>query len=195
MKGLLTGDITSNMIISIKSILEKYLKDIEVMENDISQLGMNPNEFYNNFFQIDLQFLKNNTAKNISLNLSKHFQNQGILTKKLLYYVNLKHTQFYDLLKHNVAVSSKEDFTKTELEEATNIINNKKLYFQSILNDLYNEIVDSTVVNKLKTPFYGIPYPEKENIHNSFRRQLFIEEGCFENANTDFTKIFSSLQR
>lgn len=194
MKGLLTGDITSNLIINLKKIFEKFMKDIDSMEVDISQIGINPKDFYDNFFQIDLQFLRNNTSKNISLNLSKHFENQGIHTKSFLYYVNLKHTQFYDLLRNKVTVNNKDDLSKEELEVATNIINNKKLYFQSILNDLYNEILETTVVNKLKTPFYGIPYSEKENVHNLFRRQLYIEEGCFENANDDFTRIFSSMQ-
>ena len=137
MKGLLTGDITSNLIINLKKIFEKFMKDIDSMEVDISQIGINPKDFYDNFFQIDLQFLRNNTSKNISLNLSKHFENQGIHTKSFLYYVNLKHTQFYDLLRNKVTVNNKDDLSKEELEVATNIINNKKLYFQSILNDLF----------------------------------------------------------
>ena len=161
------------------------------MEEDIKKYGINPNDFYRHYFQIDLQFLKNNTAKNISLNLQKHFENQGIHSKKLLYFVNLKNTQFYDNIKKQITLKS----TKFDLEKATKYINNKKLYFQSILNDLYNEIVETTIINKLKTPYYGIPYTDKENLHNLFRRQLYIEEGCFENANNDFTRIFSSLQR
>lgn len=191
MKGLLTGDITSNLIFNLKRIIEKFNKDIDSMEEDIKKYGINPNDFYRHYFQIDLQFLKNNTAKNISLNLQKHFENQGIHSKKLLYFVNLKNTQFYDNIKKQITLKS----TKFDLEKATKYINNKKLYFQSILNDLYNEIVETTIINKLKTPYYGIPYTDKENLHNLFRRQLYIEEGCFENANNDFTRIFSSLQR
>lgn len=196
MKGLLTGDITSTLILNMKNILDKYLNDIKVMEEDLLKLSIKPEEFYESFFKIDLKFLKNNTAKNISLNLSKHFENQGIHTKKLLYFVNLKHTQFYDI-KMNNSTNNKhsEDLSEEELEVITNKINNKKQYFSSILNDMYNEILEATIINRLKTPFYGISFPEKENVHNMFRRQLYIEEGCFESANNDFTKIFSSLQR
>ena len=195
MKGLLTGDLTSNLIINLKVIFEKYSKDINEMEEELTNLGINPNDFYDNFFKIDMKFIKLNTAKNISINLSKHFENQGIHTKKLLYYVNLKHTQFYDINKNNVTKTQIEDLSKEEIEKLTNIINNKKQYFATILNDMYNEIVDTTVINQLKTPFFGIPFPNKENKLNLFRRQLFIEEGCFESANNDFNKIFSNLQR
>ena len=35
MKGLLTGDITSNLIFNLKRIIEKFNKDIDSMEEDI----------------------------------------------------------------------------------------------------------------------------------------------------------------
>ena len=195
MKGMLTGDITSNLIINMKKIFEKYLKDIKEMEEDIVNLGINTNDFYNIFFKIDEKFLNSNTAKNISLNLSKHFEYQGIHTKKLLYYVNLKQTQFYDPHSEKVIYNTQDEVSKEDFQSSVNLINNKKKYFHCILNDMYNEILETIVVNKLKTPFYGVKYAEKENVHNLFRRQLFIEEGCFDSANEDFTKIFSSLQR
>lgn len=189
MKGMLTGDITSNLICSVKKIMDKYFKDIQEMESDLGELGIRLDDFYNFFFKIDKTFFKLNTAKNISLNLSKHFEDQGIHTKKLLYFVNLKQTQFFDNFNNNPF--SKRIAGKPEEQ----IVNNKKNYFQSILNDLYNDIFDEAIINSLKTPFYGIKYASKENKHNLFRRQLVIEEGCFEAANKDFTKIFTSMQR
>ena len=59
---------------------------------------------------------------------------------------------------------------------------------------MYNEIVEETINNDLKTPFYGIRFPNLENKHNLLRRQLLIEETSFENANNDFIKIFNSMQ-
>jgi hypothetical protein len=189
MKGLLSGDITSNLIINMKQIFEKYQSEIDQMEEDLKSHGVKINSFYNLFFKIDKNFFKINTAKNISLNLSKHFEDQGIHTKKLLYYVNLKQTQFFDLYNNNA-------FSKlTEGKPVEEKIQNQKRYFQSLLNDLYNEIMESAVMNILKTPFYGIKFSANENKHNLFRRQLMVEEGCFESANKDFTKIFTSMQR
>ena len=195
MKGLLTGDITSNLIISLKTIFEKYSNDIQQIEEELQYLGINANDFYDSCFKIDVNFMKRNTPRNISVNLSKHFENQGVQTKKLLYYVNLNHIHYSDVNNTYKADINKEDFSKDELERITNIVHNKKQFFSAILNEMYNHIVETTVINQLKTPFYGIPFPNHENINNLFRRQLFIEEGCFQSANNDFNKIFSSLQR
>jgi hypothetical protein len=193
MKGLLTGDITSNLIINLKLIFEKYVKDIQQIEEELQYLGINPKDFYDKCFKINADFMKRNTPRNISVNLSKHFENQGIHTRKMLYYVNLTHVHYSDF--YNEYNNNKKDISIEEAERITNIVNNKKQFFSSILNEMYNHIVEITVINQLKTPFYGIPFPNKENINNLFRRQLFIEEGCFQSANNDFNKIFSSLQR
>ena len=75
MKGLLTGDITSNLILHLQKIVDKYKKEIEETEEDLKNFDINVDEFYNEFFQINSKFLKTNTAKNISINLSKHFAN------------------------------------------------------------------------------------------------------------------------
>ncbi len=195
MKGLLTGDITSNLILNLKPIFEKYLKDIQQIEEELQYLGINANDFYDSCFKIDVNFMKRNTPRNISVNLSKHFERQGIQTRKLLYYVNLNHINYADLNNNFNADINKEDFSKEELERFTTIINNKKQFLSAIFNEMYNHIVETTIINQLKTPFYGIPFPNNENINNLFRRQLFIEEGCFQSANDDFNKIFSSLQR
>jgi hypothetical protein len=79
-------------------------------------------------------------------------------------------------------------------EQIYNLLQEKKNKVQQIFNDMYNELADQGITNKLKTPFYGILHPHKENRHNLFRRQLMIEEGTFESANKDFVEIFNSLQ-
>ena len=116
--------------------------------------------------------------------------------KRLLYFVNIKHTQFFDLFKSKITkIKIEEDApTKLDEEQIRSHLAEKKNKVQQIFNDLYNELADVGIVNELKTPFYGILHPHKENRHNMFRRQLMIEEGTFDRANEDFIKIFNSLQ-
>jgi len=191
MKGLLSGDITVNLITKSKDIFEKYLTELKNTEDEFVSLGLNPEDFYDSYFKINDTFITNNSSKKLTLNLSKHFENEGIHSGRLLYYVNLKHTQFLDTMQKKLYIKNNK---KLNLEEINKILADKKLNTQLIFNDLYNEFVEVSIVNKLKTPFYGILHQEKENKDNLFRRQLMIEEGSFENANNSFAKIFMSLQ-
>jgi len=192
MRGFLTGDITLTLITNLESIIESKLKELEKHEQNFTALGMNTNDFYEAFFKIDPLFFKNNTSKSLVVNLASHLESEGIYKKKVMYYVNLKHTQLcnnyhvkFQLMHYN------KDITMDEVKKE---INNTKNYVQQVFNDLYNEILDLCVFTKLKTPYNGLRYPHYENQSNLFRRQVLIEEGSFENANEDFMKLFSSLQ-
>lgn len=194
MKGFLTGDLTYHLIKNSKVILEKYFRQLETIESEFSSIGLDSEYFYESFFKIDHKFYKNNRANNLVLDLSKYFESQGVNYKRLLYFVNIKHTQFFDLFKSKYVINNKESDVKLNEEEIKSYLNEKKNRVQQIFNDMYNELVDCGIVNKLKTPFYGITHPEKENRHNLFRRQLMVEEGTFDRANEDFVNIFNSLQ-
>jgi DNA-directed RNA polymerase len=196
MKGFLTGDITYHLMKNSKLILEKISGQLETLESEFAIIGLDVEYFYESFFKIDHRFYKNNRANNLVLDLSKYFESQGVHYKRLLYFVNIKHTQFFDLFKSKYVIHNKNtgDDGKLNEEEIRAHLNEKKNKVQQIFNDMYNELSDVGVVNKLKTPFYGIPHPQKENRHNLFRRQLMIEEGTFDRANEDFVKIFNSLQ-
>ena len=190
MKGLLSGDISLNLLQKSQPLFDKYLKELKEIEDEFLKHGLNPNDFYDSFFKIDDSFYNNNTSKNLTMNLSKQLEHEGHHTQRLLYYVNIKHTQFLDSVKQKLYVKS----DKIDIEEIKKILENKKKETQHIINDLYNEISDAAIVNMLKTPIYGIINQERENKNNLFRRQLMIEEGSFDNANNHFVKIFSSLQ-
>lgn len=197
MKGFLTGDISYHIIKNSKQIIEKYIIELQSIENDFQKIGIEPSDFYESFFKIDQGFYKNNKPNQLVLDLSKYFENQGVSYNRLLYFVNIKHTQFFDLFKSKIAkIKIKEEGYNIKLndEQIKNYVNEKKKKVQQILNDMYNEITEAGIVNPLKTPFYGIIHPDKENQHNLFRRQLLIEEGTFEKANEDFIKIFNNLQ-
>lgn len=192
MKGLLTGDITTHFIKGLPFILKKFKSELAKIESEFLSFGLEPNDFYESFFKIDTKFITNNSSKNIAMNLSKHFESEGIHSKRLLYYVNLKHTQFFDLYKNKLILKGNIDINQEEIKK---IINKKKNLTQNLFNELYNQISDLAITNKLKTPVNGIKYPDLESQHNMFRRQLVIEEGCFDQANTDFLSIYSSLQK
>lgn len=192
MKGLLTGDISYHLIAKAKPILETYLSKLKNIENEFIELEIDPEDFYESFFKIDNEFYKNNSSQNLVLNLSKHLENDGFQSKRLLYYVNLKHTQFFDLFKTQINRIGNQVVTS---EDINNILNAKKQEVQQIFNDMYNEITKCAIVNQLKTPFNGILFPHLENKLNLFRRQLMIEELSFEQANDDFVNIFSSMQK
>jgi len=191
MKGLLSGDISFNLIVKSTEVFEKHLKELKIIEEEFKKLGLDPNDFYESFFKIDDSFFKNNSSKKLTLNLSKHFEREGVHTERLLYYVNLKHTQFLDLLQTKIFVKNGD---KLDKEQLTKILETKKIAVQHIINELYNEITDICIVNMLKTPINGILHKDSENQHNLFRRQLIIEEGSFDSAHNSFIKIFSSLQ-
>lgn len=195
MKGFLTGDISYHLLNNSKGIIEKYLSELESVESEFVSIGVDPDDFYESFFKIDHQFYKNNKANNLVLDLSKYFENQGVHYKRLLYFVNIKHTQFFDIFKSKIKIKIEEE-AQSKIDEATikAHLNEKKNKIQTVFNDMYNELSEMGIVNELKTPFYGIQYPSKENKHNLFRRQLLIEEGTFDRANNDFIKIFNSLQ-
>jgi hypothetical protein len=197
MKGFLTGDLSYHLIKNAKSIIEKFMIELQNIEKEFQKIGIDPQDFYESFFKIDQRFYKNNKPNQLVLDLSKYFESQGVSPNRLLYFVNIKHTQFFDLFKSKIAkIKIKEEAHGVKLndEQIKNYVNEKKKKVQQILNDMYNEITDTGIVNPLKTPFYGILHPDKENQHNLFRRQLLIEEGTFERANEDFIKIFNNLQ-
>jgi hypothetical protein len=198
MKGFLSGDISYNLITSSIAILEKSLTQLRAIENEFLEFGVEPQQFYDSFFMINESFYKNNSSNNLALNLSKTYEDYGETHKRLLYYVNLNHTQFFDLFKTQITkIMIREGINMNKIDAQTikNRINTEKQRVQEIFNDMYNELVDQGMVNSLKTPLNGVKFPEKENRHNFFRRQLMIEEDSFERANGDFTVIFSSLQK
>ena len=198
MKGFLTGDISYKLISDSVPILEKHIKELIIIENDFLECGIEPADFYNSFFKIDKTFFSNNSSLNLALNLSKSLEDSGEIQKRLMYYVNLKHTQFFDLFKTQMTkIMIKEGINNNKIDAQTikTRINTEKEKVQQIFNDMYNELIEVGIINSLKTPFYGILYPEKENKHNFFRRQLLIEEHSFESANQDFNNIFTSLQK
>ncbi len=196
MKGFLTGDVTFNMMQTARSQLEKAFAELEKIETEFTMMDLDPFDFYESFFKIDHKFYKNNRANNLVLDLSKYFESQGVQYKRLLYFVNLKHTQFFDRFKSKLNIQGLVENSENKLkeEDIKLLLNEKKNKVQQIFNDLYNEVSEKGITNKLKTPFYGIPFPEKENRINMFRRQLLLEEATFERANEDFLEMFSSLQ-
>lgn len=185
MKGFLTGDLSYHLISKCPEIFEKYTLELNNIEEEIKEIGLNPKDFYESFFKINKKFYENNTADKLSISLMKQKEKEKIFTQKFLYYVNLKNTYFMDSLakldiKHNGQISDK--------------IDDIKLRVQFNFNELYNEIYDNGITNVLKTPFHGIPHPTKENKNNLFRRQLIIEEGSFENSKEDYYKVYKSLE-
>lgn len=69
-------------------------------------------------------------------------------------------------------------------------LNDLKQRYNSVIDSMYDEIataIISTEVDKYLVPVHGIPFPEKENPVNLFKRQLRLEELSFELAHTKYT--------
>lgn len=202
MKGFLTGDIHLNTIYSIQTILDEKIKELNEIEKDFIDLNLNMNDFYESMFKIDYDFFKLNSSGNLVIDLNRHLENSGIFSKKMLYYVNLKHTQFSNNLKVKLQeklitnnIYKDNELSSIDSDKVEEIINKKMSEIQNIFNSIYNELMDACITNKLKTPSEGIKYGENENQSNLFRRQLFIEENSFNTANIEFVKIYSSLSK
>ena len=191
MRGFLTGDITLMLIKNLEGILEAKLKEIKEEETEFTDHGVDSNDFYEAYFKVDLNYFQSNSSANIVLNLGKHLEGEGLFSKKVLYYVNLKHIQLCSKYSSSLNKNKNSSYT---MEIVESMINKKKLKLQSIFNGIYNEIADTCIFTELKTPFNGILYPHNESKSNLFRRQLLLEENSFDSANEDFIKIFSCLQ-
>lgn len=188
MKGFLSGDISYQLIKSSKEIIEKYIIEIEILEKNFSDSGLDPNDFYDSFFKIDKGFYTNNSAKNLTFNYE--LESDGLISKEKKYVVNLKTTQFFDSVQKQIKIKEKKN---VKFEDIKNIIDKEKHKFHTIFNDMYNSIFDSTVTNNLKTPHFGIKFPHKENKDNLFRRQLILEDHAYESSLRKFKESFLKL--
>lgn len=193
MRGFLSGDISLSLISNLETIIDQKLKILKKKEQELKILGIDSNDFYEVFFKIDNHFFENNSSKSLVVNLSQTLEKEGVYKKVLLYYVNLKHTQLCNNLKTNYAKINKVENISDE--EIKNILDESKKFIQQVFNDLYNEVSNASIFNKLKTPFNGIPYPQNESQSNLFRRQILIEENSFEQASTNFSRNFAQLQK
>lgn len=196
MKGFLTGDVSYHLIANSKEIIDKYLNELQLIESELNNLGIDPERYYDCFFRIDLKnFYKNNPTKHLVMNLAKHMENtDGNAKSKLLYNVNFQ-TIFFSIKPNGkIKIKKKSDLLVDEkkIKKDLNDIKNK---LQTKFNDMYNDILDNCIPNKLRTPFHGLLYPHLENKQNFFRRQLYIEEGSFERANDHFIKVFNDMQK
>ena len=188
MKGFLSGDLSYQLIKISKEIIEKYLNELEEFEKNFINLGLDPKDFYDSFFKIDKKFYLNNSTKNISFNYD--IESKDALHPNNVYVVNLKITQFFDTVQKKINIKDK---VNVKFEDVKNIIDKEKHKFHNLFNDMYNNIFEATVTNKLKTPYHGILYPEKENMHNLFRRQLILEDHAYESSLKKFKENFLKL--
>lgn len=195
MKGFLTGDISYNLIKSCKEIIEIYIKEIEILENNFVKLNLDPNDFYNSFFKIDNNFYLNNSSKNLCFNYEIESSNAITQTNNSVYVVNLKSTQFFDRVQKQIKLKNIDNDNKNVLkfEDIKNIIDKEKHRFHNIFNDMYNAIFEQTVTKKLKTPLNGIKFPHKENKDNLFRRQLILEDHAYDSSLRKFKESFLKL--
>lgn len=208
MKGFLTGDICLSTIINMKKFLEKGLEELKNEEKEYEKLDLNVNDFYESVFKIDNSLYSMNKSDNLIINLSKIYENTGVFSNKLMYYVNLKHTQFANKLKDKldyVVKSSleeedKKNHNETEelksnsikIDEIYSQIEEKKNIIQGIFNSIYNNILNS--LDDSRIPKNGIQYPENENPSNLFRRQLLVEEFSFIKSTDKFNSLLKNLQ-
>lgn len=188
MKGFLSGDLSYQLIKNANEIIDKYLKEIEDMEKNFLSLGLNPKDFYDSFFKIDKKFYANNSTKNLVF--SYEMDSKSPMHPNSVYVVNLKITQFFDTVQKQINIKDK---VNVKFEDVKNIIDKEKHKFQNIFNDMYNSIFESAVTNKLKTPYHGILFPEKENKNNLFRRQLILEDHAYESSLKKFKESFLKL--
>jgi len=188
MKGFLSGDISYQMIKATKETIEKYIIEIEDLEKNFVEMGLDPNDFYDSFYKIDKNFFSNNTTKNLSFNYE--IEGKDALFPHNNYVVNLKTTQFFDTVQKQIQIKEKK---YVKFEDIKNIIDREKHKFQNIFNDMYNSIFQLTVTNNLKTPLYGIKFPQKENKQNLFRRQLILEDHAYDSSLRKFKENFIKL--
>ena len=125
MKGLLTGDISYHLIKNAKEIIEKAQLELKIIDEEFEKSGIEPHEFYESFFKIDDKFYQSNKTSNLTLNLAKNIDDGGHTNKRLLYFVNMKHTQFFDLFKTQM---KKLSLVKTDVseEDIKSMIDEKK---------------------------------------------------------------------
>ena len=188
MKGFLSGDLSYQLINNAKEIIDKYYKELEDLEKNFTQLGLDPKDFYDSFFTIDKKFYTNNSTKNITFNYN--LESKSVIHPNNKYVVNLKITQFFDSVQKQINIKDK---INVKFEDVKNIIDKEKHKFHNLFNDMYNAIFEATVTNKLKTPVNGILYPQKENKHNLFRRQLILEDHAYESSLKKFKENFMKL--
>jgi hypothetical protein len=188
MKGFLSGDLSYHLIKNAKEIIEKYHKELEDLEKNFTQLGLDPSDFYDSFFKIDKKFYTNNSTKNITFDYN--MEGKSTIHPSNTYVVNLKVTQFFDSVQKQINIKDK---LNVRFEDVKNIIDKEKHKFHNLFNDMYNAIFDVAVTNKLKTPVNGILYPQKENRHNLFRRQLILEDFAYESSLRKFKESFLKL--
>lgn len=188
MKGFLSGDLSYQLIKNAKDIIEKYHKDLEDLEKNFTQLGLDPKDFYDSFFKIDKKFYTNNSTKNISFDYNLDSKNN--IHPSTSYVVNLKVTQFFDSVQKQINIKDK---INVKFEDVKNIVDKEKHKFHNLFNDLYNDIFEATITNKLKTPVNGILHPQKENKHNLFRRQLILEDHAYDSSLKKFKENFLKL--
>ncbi len=188
MKGFLSGDISFKLIKSSKEIIEKFIIEIEDLEKNFVELGLDPNDFYDSFFKIDSKFFLNNNTKNLCFNYE--IEGKDDLSPYNAYVVNLKTTQFFDTVQKQIKIKEKKNIN---FEDVKNIIDREKHKFQNIFNDMYNSIFELTITNKLKTPQNGIKFPHKENKQNLFRRQLILEDHAYDSSLRKFKEGFLKL--
>lgn len=188
MKGFLSGDLSHQLIKSSKEIIEKFIIEIEDLEKNFVDLGLDPNDFYDSFFKIDNKFYQNNSSKSLTINYEMERENP--LNKNKVYVVNLKTTQFYDSVQKQIRIKENKN---VKFEDIKSIIDREKHKFHNIFNDMYNSIFENTVTNKLKTPHFGIKFPHKENKDNLFRRQLILEDHAYDSSLRKFKESFLKL--
>lgn len=188
MKGFLSGDLSYQLIKNAQEIIEKYSKELEELEKNFVILGLDPKDFYDSFFKIDKKFYSNNSTKNITFNYD--LESKSSIHPSNTYVVNLKITQFFDTVQKQINIKDK---INVKFEDVKNIIDKEKHKFHNLFNDMYNSLFEATVTNKLKTPINGINYPQKENKHNLFRRQLILEDHAYESSLKKFKESFLKL--
>lgn len=196
-KGLLSGDLTIYMIQSIETTLDKYHSKL-ILETGELQTLFNKKREADKIYKLMLEYespvkselLTTGMMNNEEIQHNVYLPNIGID-------VPMYSNQEVNMLKssaesNNVTIAKKKH--EEVLLQLSHDINKAKENTNSVINNIYNEIVETAFsLDKYRIPYYGIKYPEKENPINLFQRQLKIEELSFEMSHAKYKNTLESL--
>jgi hypothetical protein len=192
-KGLLTGDLSIYMIQSIESTLEKFNSKLLITTTELEELLVKQKEA-NKLFKIMedfetqgnpmLETLNDNPVRNVNLK-ELGIDGHNFAEMGLSKFETIREDAHIDKIReryHSIQKNLREDIDK------------KKNDSNIIINDVYNEIIETAFgLDKYRVPYYGIKYPEFENPINLFQRQLKVEELSFELSHAKYKHTLESL--
>ena len=197
-KGLLSGDLTTYMIQSIENTLDKYHSRLFSESQELQEL-FDKKRKADQLYTLMLKYENPVNVQKSSFDNTTNFQESNhevylpLIGIDIPMYSNESIEAFKNSNEFGDIKSAKEKHEEV-LADLRKEIDKKKESTNTIINDIYNEVVDTAFsIDKYRIPYYGIKFPDNENPINLFQRQLKIEELSFEMAHAKYKNTLESL--